>query len=76
MPDAVHNPAHYTSGSIECIDALEARLTPEQFAGFCRGNALKYVWRAGLKGDLVEDLQKAKWYIDREIAHANTAAGE
>ena len=34
---------------------------------FCLGNALKYLWRAGLKGDAVEDLKKARWYIDREI---------
>lgn len=65
--DAVDHPDHYTAGGIECIDALEAALTDEQFAGFCRGNALKYLWRAGRKGDVVEDLRKASWYVDREI---------
>jgi hypothetical protein len=35
---------------------------------FCRGNAIKYIWRAGLKGDAIEDLRKARWYLDREIA--------
>ena len=60
MTDPV-NPSHYqqhTSG-IECI-----RIT-EHF-GFCVGNAIKYLWRAGLKGDAIED-RKACWYVDREI---------
>lgn len=65
--DPVDHPSHYTAGGIECIDGLAAALTPEQFAGFCRGNALKYLWRAGRKGDVVEDLRKAAWYVDREI---------
>lgn len=68
--DPVNNPPHYTSGGIECIDAIQAALTPEEFAGFCKGNALKYVWRAGLKNaDLtVQDLQKSRWYLDRLIS--------
>lgn len=67
LADPVDHPDHYTAGGIECIDALAAALTDEQFAGFCRGNALKYLWRAGRKGDVVEDLRKASWYVDREI---------
>jgi hypothetical protein len=56
------NPGHYKAGSMECIDVIEAfRLN------FHLGNAAKYILRAGKKGDRIEDLRKAAWYIDREI---------
>lgn len=42
---------------------------------FCRGNAMKYIWRAGLKGDAVTDLKKARWYLDREIARLEAGRG-
>jgi len=60
--DAINHPKHYTShpSGVECIDIAE-------HMNFCLGNALKYIWRAGLKGDAVEDLKKARWYIGREI---------
>jgi hypothetical protein len=58
------NSTHYTSGSIECIDAIRAALTTEEFRGFCKGNVLKYTWRERLKvGD--ESLKKAEWYLKR-----------
>jgi len=62
MTDTV-NPAHYRAhpSGVECIQITE-------HMGFCLGNAVKYIWRAGLKGEAVEDLQKARWYLDREIA--------
>ena len=63
MSDPVNHPPHYTAGGIESIDVIEAF-----DLGFCLGNAIKYVLRAGRKGDGVEDLRKARWYIDREIA--------
>jgi pyruvate dehydrogenase complex dehydrogenase (E1) component len=63
--DMVNLPPHYRSGGIEMIDYLEAKLTSEQFQGFCLGNALKYLSRAGKKGDFSEDLAKARWYINR-----------
>ena len=66
MSDAVNHPAHYTAGSIECIDAIESALTPEQFAGYCRGNAIKYIWRCDRKGG-TQDIQKAIWYLNRAI---------
>jgi hypothetical protein len=44
MTDPV-NPEHYRQGGIECIDAIEAALTPEEFRGYCKGNAMKYIWR-------------------------------
>ncbi len=65
--DMVNSPAHYTDGGIETIDFIQAKLTPEQFVGMCVGNALKYLSRAGKKGDRVEDLRKARWYITRAL---------
>ena len=60
--DAVNHPRHYTGhpSGVECIELAE-------HYGFCIGNAIKYLWRAGLKGDAIEDLKKARWYLDREI---------
>jgi len=57
------NPGHYKShpSGVECISITE-------HMNFCLGNAIKYVWRAGLKSESpIEDLEKAKWYIEREI---------
>ena len=62
MSDPVHNPPHYKSGGIEVIDVIEAFQL-----GFHLGNVVKYVLRAGRKGDALEDLEKAAWYLDREI---------
>lgn len=61
--DPVNHPSHYTGhpSGIECIQITE-------HMNFCLGNALKYIWRADLKHDALEDLKKAKWYIEREIA--------
>ena len=64
MRDSI-NPDHY-QGGIECIDAIEEALTPEEFVGFCKGNVFKYLWRCNKKNG-IEDLQKAKWYLDRLI---------
>lgn len=63
--DMVNLPPHYRSGGIETIDYLQAKLTHDQFVGFCLGNALKYLSRAGKKGDFSEDLAKARWYINK-----------
>jgi len=61
-PDPV-NPPHYRAhpAGIECIAVAE-------HFSFCLGNAIKYIWRAGKKGNVIEDLRKARWYIDREIS--------
>ena len=64
VDDTINQPAHYTSGSIECIDAIRAALTPEEFRGFCKGNVIKYTWRERLKGG-DESLKKAEWYLKR-----------
>ena len=62
MNDSVHNPPYYKSGGIKAIDVIEAFEL-----NFRLGNVIKYVLRAGRKGDALEDLQKASWYLDREI---------
>ena len=64
MNDTVNHPAHYTQGTIECIEAIKAALTPEEFRGFCKGNALKYIWRERHKGNS-ESLLKAQWYMEK-----------
>ena len=64
--DVVNHPAHYTDGGIECIEAIEAALTAEEFRGYCKGNNLKYTWRERHKGG-TESLKKAQWYLDRLI---------
>lgn len=62
IKDNVNFPDHYMAhpSGIECIEIVE-------HMNFCLGNAIKYLWRSGLKGDAIEDLQKAVWYINREI---------
>lgn len=62
MSDPVDHPSHYTSSSIECIDAIRAALTPEEWRGYIKGNAIKYCWRERLKGG-DQDLAKAVWYL-------------
>lgn len=64
--DMVNSPSHYKTGKIECIEAMEAMLTPEEFIGYLRGNAFKYLWRYKDKNG-IEDLRKANWYLDRLI---------
>lgn len=66
---AVHHPAHYTAGKVECIDALESAVMGlEGPAAALTWTAMKYLWRWSKKNG-VEDLEKARWYIDRLIAH-------
>lgn len=65
--DPVNRPSHYTSGGIECIDAIAASMTPDEYAGFLKGQVVKYIWRYRLKGKPVEDLKKARNYLDRLI---------
>lgn len=68
--DAVHHPSHYTSGKYEVIDIIEDQLGYEGLRGFCLGNTLKYICRAGKKGGkqkTMEDLEKAEWYLHHFI---------
>lgn len=62
--DMVNNPPHYNAGSVECIEAIRSALTEEEFRGYCKGNALKYVWREKHKGQ-DESLEKAIWYLNK-----------
>jgi hypothetical protein len=67
--DFINHPAHYTThpSGIECIVITE-------HMNFCLGNAVKYIWRADLKADAIEDLRKAEWYIKREIERRSKTA--
>lgn len=71
--DMVTRPAHYTAGAVECIDAIRSALGDDAFAAFCRGNVIKYSWRAGLKGPPTQDALKAAFYA-RMAAHVGDPA--
>lgn len=60
--DMVENPAHYTHGGIECIDAIEAALGRDGFIAFLRGQVIRYQWRLGHKDSAEQDAAKARWY--------------
>lgn len=60
------NPSHYTQGGIQSIEYLKAKLTPEEYQGFLKGNILKYITREKLKNGK-EDIYKAQWYLDRLV---------
>ena len=62
----VNSPPHYNSGDIECIDAIKESMTPEAFKGYLKGNIQKYIWRYENKKG-VEDLKKARWYLNKLI---------
>ena len=65
--DNVNHPSHYNDGGLECIEAIEAQLTPEEYRGYLKGNVAKYVWREKHKGG-IESLRKAQWYLTRLIS--------
>lgn len=62
--DMVNHPPHYNVGGIETIDIIRTMLTPEEYAGYYKGNIIKYRERAPHKGNHDEDMKKAKWYYD------------
>jgi len=62
--EEINHPTHY-QGNVECIDAIESALGREGFAAFCRGNVMKYTFRAGKKGPAKVDLSKAAWYLSK-----------
>lgn len=68
MNDNVNNPSHYNQGGIEVIDIMKAYLSSFNFWGYCQGNVIKYVLRSNHKGNCLEDLKKAQWYLNRLIA--------
>ena len=63
MTDNVQHPTHYTAGGIECIQAIKASMSPEEYQGYLKGNLQKYVWRYRHKNG-VEDLKKAQVYLN------------
>ena len=67
MKDMVNHPPHYNQHGVECIDAIKAT-TGDNFKDYLKGNIMKYLWRFNYKGKPEEDLQKAKWYLDRLIS--------
>lgn len=69
MNDPVNRPAHYTYGAIEVIDAIE-----DWALGYHEGNVVKYVARAKHKGSQLQDLKKARWYLDRAIKNLEKVA--
>jgi hypothetical protein len=72
-PDAVNHPQHYggADNPYEAIKVIEA-----WELGFCLGNTVKYIARAGKKGAALEDLEKSRWYLDREIARRKKERGD
>jgi hypothetical protein len=67
--DPVNNPEHYTSGAIECIEAIKAALGAPGYIGFLQGQIMKYSWRMGLKpdNDMLTDARKAQWYMSELV---------
>lgn len=65
--DPVNSPSHYNSGGIEAIEAIEASLSDEGYRGALKANVIKYMWRYEKKAKPIEDLKKARWYLDRLI---------
>lgn len=70
--DPVTRPDHYNKGAIEAIEAIKASMPENEFRGYLKGNALKYLWRYDYKGKPIEDLRKCRWYIDRLIEEVNS----
>ena len=70
--DPVNHPSHYTAGGVECIDALESMMSSytNTVQGSLAWQVVKYIWRAPLKGNMAQDLDKAKFYLCRLIAKA------
>ena len=68
----VNHPQHYQSSTIECIDAIQAQMTPEELRGFLKGNVLKYMWRERMKGG-TESLEKAQWYLTQLVDNEKTS---
>jgi len=71
-PDMVNKPPHYQSAEVECIDAIKAA-TGDGFGYHLQGTVLKYLWRYQHKGNPVQDLKKARWYLDKLIEWCDPA---
>lgn len=65
--DPVNHPTHYNHSGIECIQAIQASMSPEEFQGYLKGNVMKYLWRYRYKGNPQQDLKKAAWYLNKLV---------
>tara|TARA_R110000796_G_C14352573_1_gene411784 strand:- start:266 stop:526 length:261 start_codon:yes stop_codon:yes gene_type:complete len=67
--DVVNHPAHYNHNKhgVECIEAIQASMSDDEFKGYLKGNAIKYLWRYGYKDKPKQDLDKAQWYLNKLI---------
>ena len=72
--DNVHSPSHYMHGKKETIDVIRDCMESDEYHGYLKGNVLKYVSRYKFKGEPLEDLQKANWYLNRLIKEVNNGA--
>jgi hypothetical protein len=69
--DQVNHPSHYATGPVECIEAIQASMTADQFVGYCKGNIFKYLWRMGNKKGSTTDHEKAQWYMNKLVDTIN-----
>lgn len=67
MTDSVNHPPHYTKGVVECIEAIKSALGVDGFKSYCKGQVIKYLWRAEHKNNPTEDIRKANWYMQRLV---------
>ncbi len=67
ISDPVNHPQHYFIGGIETIDYIKAKLSQDEYGGYLKGSVIKYLSRAGHKGDALTDYKKAEWYLNRLI---------
>jgi hypothetical protein len=67
IEDIINKPNHYHQGGIDIYEIMQAKMSPEEYKGFCKGNVLKYLLRADLKGKPIEDLKKLRFNTDRAI---------
>ena len=73
MADPI-NPDHYKQGDVECIEAIKAALGHDGFKAYCRGQVIKYIWRAEHKGTPIDDYRKAEWYVSRLVEELTFAS--
>jgi hypothetical protein len=69
--DMINSPAHYSQGSVECIDAMVSAFGIEDTKAFCKINAFKYLWRLGRKDEEKQEIGKIKWYLDKYMELSN-----
>ena len=71
--DPVNCPSHYNKHNIECVQAIEASMSDEEFQGYLKGNVIKYLWRYKYKGNPVQDLGKAQYYLKKLLEKSETS---